>query len=299
MSGDTSERLDALFRCLERLQRTDPQLVAVTLEEYSLPLAQPAGDLVSRGALLSSLRHGSTETLINLAHFLSRPQALLFKEDLPFHKEGLKLFFSHLSKSRTFAEKVSERLKGLGVEVLVAHRDIEPSQDWQTVLANGLDQCDGLVAFIESGFRESGWCDQEIGWALGRHCPVLCLFRDGMAPYGLAGRLQGVAFESSSDEVVSEQILAWSSTGPLSGRLLESLVNAIEHSNSFDQTRTIVRTLRSISATRLSRSQEERLKDACKENSQVRDAVVPKMADFPFPRIPFEDWLSTYLVELA
>lgn len=288
-------RLAAILECATRLDELDATVVEVVLTEYGFETVAPAGDHIPRERLISVLRAADTQTLLGMAEFLMNSKALLLDEKPPFQGQGLRLFFSHLSRSHEFVESVSAVLEDLGIEVLIAHQDIRPSHDWQAVLASGLDQCDGLVAFIEAGFRESEWCDQEVGWALGRHRPVLSLFREQAIPYGLAGRIQGQSYEDDAPSTVATKIISWAGEEDLlRRRLLESLVQTLETSPNFATTREVVKLLRELPATALSTDLVDRLLAAATSNPQVKEAVVPRRAGTRYPTVSFSTWLAEF-----
>jgi hypothetical protein len=50
---------------------------------------------------------------------------------------------------------------------------------------------DALLALLTPGFTASIWCNQEVGWALGRECVALSL-KLGEDPRGFVGRFQAI-----------------------------------------------------------------------------------------------------------
>jgi hypothetical protein len=77
--------------------------------------------------------------------------------------------FSHVHTNRHFVGQVKRRLaERHGMDAFVAHDDIDPSKHWREVIKTGLSTCDMFVVFLDPGFHESQWCDQEVGWALAR-----------------------------------------------------------------------------------------------------------------------------------
>ncbi len=83
------------------------------------------------------------------------------------------VFLSHKFEDAEFASSISAGLMQYGIEGFVAHNDIAVSDPWRGSIMDGLDTCDAFVALMHDKFHESEWCDQEVGWALGRHIPVL------------------------------------------------------------------------------------------------------------------------------
>ncbi len=61
---------------------------------------------------------------------------------------------------------VAAALDRYGIELFVAHEDIEPDREWKDEILNALGTTDGSVAFLHQEFKTSDWCGQEVGWHL-------------------------------------------------------------------------------------------------------------------------------------
>lgn len=103
-----------------------------------------------------------------------------------------RVFLSHLAERKTEVHELSRLLEHFGFACFVAHEDIEPSREWRREIERALNSCDLLVAYITSGFSESKWADQEVGWALGRGLAAIPVKVDGQTPYGFIGSYQAV-----------------------------------------------------------------------------------------------------------
>ncbi len=117
----------------------------------------------------------------------------------------LKLFISHLSSNKARMSAMKASLAKWGISAFIAHEDIEPSRKWMDEVETGLETMDVLVAVVEPGFRESDWCDQEVGFALGRKIDIIPL-RAGLDPYGFFGKFQGIQIKGKYPEYVSNEI---------------------------------------------------------------------------------------------
>lgn len=85
-----------------------------------------------------------------------------------------RVFMSHQHESGHFMGEVKRRLaERFGIDAFVAHDDIEPSKQWRNVIKQALATCDAFAAFVDEKFHASQWCDQEVGWALGRGVPII------------------------------------------------------------------------------------------------------------------------------
>lgn len=181
--------------------------------------------------------------------------------------DQLRLFCSHLAAHRDLVGEVERYLESFGVKSFVAHDSIEPSREWQAVIESALDECDAMIVFLHDGFDVSRWCDQEVGWALGRRRPVLPL-NLGLHPYGFLGKLQDQPCVGRNAFQISRLVMEWLSKTPsLHASLAGGLVEAFASSGSWDFTRSVVPYLERIEA--LSDDQLSRMETAAKENIDV------------------------------
>lgn len=190
----------------------------------------------------------------------------------PWESGKLRLFVSHLASEQEYVGKIQRSLSPNGVSAFVAHTTIEPSLEWQSVIESGLRTCDAAIALLHEGFRESAWCDQEIGFALARRVPFLPISIEIM-PYGFMSKFQALKCRDDPIHVVTEKICKWLVATPsASSAYAEGLVRALEDSDRFAQTRQIYELLRMVPS--FTPQQLERLDRATNENSQVKQAVL-------------------------
>jgi hypothetical protein len=120
--------------------------------------------------------------------------------------DHFRLFISHVSASHVAASDLATMLRDCyGVHGFVAHADIEPSTDWQNEIETSLGTMDALLAYLTPGFAASLWCNQEVGWALGRGSLALSV-RLGEDPRGFAGRFQAVPGGDGTPVGVTERV---------------------------------------------------------------------------------------------
>jgi serine/threonine protein kinase len=123
-----------------------------------------------------------------------------------FWKEGyLKLFVSHLSNNKKRMSAMKSNLSNWGISAFIAHEDIEPSREWMNEIEIGLQTMEVLAAVVEPGFKESDWCAQEVGYALGRNVDIIPL-RAGLDPFGFFGKYQGIQIKGKVPEDVANEI---------------------------------------------------------------------------------------------
>jgi len=125
-----------------------------------------------------------------------------------------RLFISHVSANHQFAEELSTDLRAkFGIDGFVAHADIEPSADWQNEIEDALNSMHALLALLSNGFSQSVWCNQEVGWALGREQLAISI-RDGEDPPGFTGRFQAVRIGDRNTTRISSDIFELLSKNP-------------------------------------------------------------------------------------
>ena len=118
----------------------------------------------------------------------------------------VRVFFSHLVSNRDKVGRLARELNTWGLDTFVAHDDIEPSLEWLAEIEKALLTMDALVAVVEEGFRDSNWCDQEVGYAFGRKIDVFPL-RNGKDPYGFMGKFQGLQIKSRYPNEIAVDLL--------------------------------------------------------------------------------------------
>jgi len=123
-----------------------------------------------------------------------------------FWKEGyVKVFVSHLSSNRERMSAMKLGLANWEISAFIAHEDIEASREWRDEVEAGLESMDILVAVVEPGFKESDWCAQEVGYALGRKIDIIPL-RAGLDPFGFFEKYQAIQIKGKYPEAVANEI---------------------------------------------------------------------------------------------
>ena len=94
---------------------------------------------------------------------------------------------------------------------------------------------DALAAILMEGFKESNWCDQEVGVAVGRDVLIVPV-RRGLDPYGFIGKYQGIQALNKTVGEVAEQIFLTIVKSPKTReKMLNSLVNAAAQSTDIEE----------------------------------------------------------------
>jgi len=172
------------------------------------------------------------------------------KKEVTFWKTGhFKLFLSHLATFKVPTSHLQAALRKYAISSFVAHEDIEPTKEWQQEIEAGLQTMDALAAILMPGFKESNWCDQEIGVAVGRDVLIIPI-RRGLDPYGFIGKYQGIQAHGKNIGEVAKAIFHTLVKSPKTQNKMllaisGSIVNATSPEEALDKV-AIIKSLESI-----------------------------------------------------
>jgi hypothetical protein len=236
--------------------------------------------LDSLGRLLRAETHNHVSEVI-----LMPDEALALSEDVEqasseeahatWPSGHFRLFLSHVSNIKAPVHRLKVALREHGITGFVAHDDIEPTRDWQSVIEGALRTMDALVAWVTPDFIQSKWCDQEVGTAIGRGKLIIPV-RLGADPYGFMGRYQGLQGKGVSPADMATLLFdTLAKNEKTSRRLAETVLKRFERADSFAEAKQLMKTLEMFDQIPLEllRSAEPAL-DA---NVDIRDAfTVPE-----------------------
>lgn len=267
-----SQRASLMESVAEHLEHKDYTVIDMILKQFSFPITDewPGS---KKGYIIEMIGNPDDEDLLEIAgHFgiegAGVPDAKV-KPDPPFWEEGrVRTFISHLSAEKKQAAKLKESLLEYGLSGFVAHNDIQPTAEWQAEIETALETCELLVAIVHPKFIESQWCDQEIGYALGRGVPVFTV-RCGADPYGFVSRFQAFNGNGKNEsEIANELFLAASVHKKLQERMASVLIDMFVNSGSYATAKLRITYLENLKVWGDGFS--ARLLKACDENSQIR-----------------------------
>jgi hypothetical protein len=195
--------------------------------------------------------------------------------------ERVRIFISHLSAHKVRVHAIAQELNRAAFSCFVAHDMIEPSRQWQDVIELALRTCDALVAYVTPGFRASAWCDQEVGWALGRGLIVIPV-RAGEDPHGFFGAYQAVpAHDDQRPAEVATSIARGIAVAVFrqqragARRLIEPVAGAVIEafctSRSFETARRRFELIRLVPKAAWTDTRRKEVETALVENSQLRE----------------------------
>jgi predicted nucleic acid-binding Zn-ribbon protein len=200
-------------------------------------------------------------------------------ETIRFWTPGyFRLFLSHISDHKMGAIQLQKIMGNYAISVFVAHADIEPTKEWQDEIELALSSMDALAALLTPGFKESKWCDQEVGVAIGRKVPVLPI-RAGINPYGFIGKYQGIAANKKKMETLCNEVFNVLLKKDITkGKMTNALVSKLCNAQSYAESKETVALLGN-STENITSAMVDKLTEATKNNSQVYDSfgVVDKI----------------------
>lgn len=202
--------------------------------------------------------------------------------DRPWGSNPVAVFISHRHEDAQWVSAIRDILgRSYGIDAFVAHNDIHPSATWRATIRSALSSCHFMVAVLHEKFHESQWCDQEVGWALGRGVPVLPVRRqpntgpryDGFMEEHQDLVLGPVSQFGSGEHWLAERIFNAVVTDPKTRTVgIKALAEAFVNSTSFDNTRRLWAVIAAVD--QFGSDQLRRLEYAVQTNRQVYDANV-------------------------
>lgn len=115
---------------------------------------------INKTNLAKGLKVEDNRNSITISFEIAKDNKNLPKEDDP-----LSLFISYRTESEDKVKVLKQNLEKRGVVVFVADQDLRLSEQWEPQLEDAIAKCDALCSFIEKGYTNSPWCNQEIGYA--------------------------------------------------------------------------------------------------------------------------------------
>ncbi len=280
MTLNPAERIPVIRESATLLDKQDWPDIDLVLGQFGLPTSDFDVPSTKSAYVIQMIKDVSDDSLTNLHTYLIGEASGASQPGRgPWTGDKLRLFCSHLAVHKQVVGQVGDHLARFGVEPFVAHDSIEPSTEWAQVIEYALADCDAMIVFLHDGFRESTWCDQEVGWALGRRRPILPL-NYGIHPYGFLGKFQDQPCGHANPVQVGNYIMDWLSKTPsLHARLAHGLVDAFVGSGSWDFTRLVAPFLDRMTA--VTDDDLTRMEKAAQDNIDVRECAVTRQLSGP------------------
>jgi hypothetical protein len=204
-------------------------------------------------------------------------------------KQGyVRLFISHSAKHKAFIGKIADELAVTGIHGFVAHDTMEYSKPWQNQIEQALRSMQAFVAITHPEFNDSAWCQQEVGWALGRRVPSYAV-RLGADPAGFIGSNQWPSGHGMNAKPIANLISAWVATIPeLGDRMVDGLFSALATANNYMDAGATASRITALGG--LTESQWARLDEIYRANDQVHGGALPSKALKPFYQEHHRAW---------
>lgn len=193
----------------------------------------------------------------------------------------LRLFISHQSTSAASLTSLRDELLDFGIDGFLAHVKIENTKKWRDQIQQALQSCHAVVAIGTEGFSKSHWCNQEIGWALGRGLLVLPVLA-GEEPRGFHADVQGPRADPEKPRAVALSLSKSLTNDPRTSHLLFSGIAQRFRSSTGGQEATDIWN-RLSKLTGCGRAAIQEIDDAFHGNAQARTS---------FKSRDIEDWID-------
>lgn len=147
----------------------------------------------------------------------------------------LKAFISYSHKDRRLARDIKNCLVGYGLDVFLAHDDIQPSAEWAREIKARLESADVFLPLLTDNFPQSKWTDQESGMALAGGKLIVPLKVD-IDPYGFIAAIQATKVDPAKTRPACARVARVIGRHPqYRERFLDGLIRMFSDSGTFDQ----------------------------------------------------------------
>lgn len=191
-----------------------------------------------------------------------------------------RMFISHKVENKDTASNLKKALEHYGISGFVAHEDIKPTKEWLNTIKCALKTTHSLCAIITPDFIKSQWCDQEVGFALGRE--MFCIpIRKEADPYGFLGEFQGIQSKGKLVSAVANEIFVALCENKQSG-YINILIDLFLNSNSVQNALKWIKLLSSINTLR--KEQVQSIHNRYGDNPTIQTDTVLKVANDLFEK---------------
>lgn len=146
----------------------------------------------------------------------------------------LKVFLSYHHNARKTASRLRDSLNVLGMDVFLAHEDVEPSVEWQKGILRALKNCDVFIPVLTRSFHSSLWTDQETGIAVARRKVILPV-KFSVLPYGFIGKYQALKAQKDLQETCWKIAFNLASKPAFRATVTDGVITAFLESGSFEE----------------------------------------------------------------
>ncbi|MCL4378358.1 MAG: toll/interleukin-1 receptor domain-containing protein [Actinobacteria bacterium] len=128
----------------------------------------------------------------SIIEYMNKSSKVIEKEKIKTPKDKIKVFISYSTIDKEIAHQVSRKLEGWGLDVFLAHEDIEVSEQWKEIILKNLYSCDVFIPIITENFKNSDWTSQEVGIAFAgeKDIFIVPLKKGNFIPFGFIFPIQ-------------------------------------------------------------------------------------------------------------
>jgi hypothetical protein len=199
-----------------------------------------------------------------------------------------------------YASALREELAILGINAIMASRSIRPGAVWAQTILGHLEASSALLCIASRGYTDSAWCQQEIGWAIGRGIPALWIRYDNteQSVGFLKDKQELTATNPVNEAEIARAVGAWLVREQKTQEEARgTFIRAFTGSSTYQQTWDIARVLATLES--LTDDEWQQINKAAATNRQVREAHSYPERDSARSVIPVTDWLHRQLNKSA
>lgn len=104
-------------------------------------------------------------------------------------------FISYSSKDDVDFDKITKALNEIGFDSFIAKEDIKLSEFWEKRILRQLDESNIFIAILSDNFKDSNYCNHELGIAIHRKMLIIPLSLDDNPSYGLFEKFESKPIE--------------------------------------------------------------------------------------------------------
>ena len=146
----------------------------------------------------------------------------------------MKAFLSYSNLDKYLAAQIKHELEDYGLEIFMAHEDIEPLAEWVDTIRAELEACDVFIPILTENFDKSDWTDQETGIAIACNTLIIPL-KVTADPHGFIARFQALKMDIKKIAPSCYKLAKVIASKPVLGDLFrDGLIKKFGDSWSFD-----------------------------------------------------------------
>jgi hypothetical protein len=192
MALTRGERFDSITKVADSLVENDLPQIELALDTFGAPDLNRWEYEGGKEYVFARLRSADDDVIVELKSYFEGQGASVAvpESDGPWRDGHIRLFLTHTHSNKVLAKEVRDRLLLYGIDTFVAHEMIEVSKEWQEEIELALATCDALAALVTKDLINSAYCDQEVGFAMGRRIVVIPV-RQEADPHGFFAKYHG------------------------------------------------------------------------------------------------------------